>query len=54
MNTLSYSAQLVIERCWCGIRHAIPAELQQQARDHGETVYCPLGHRWEYDEPTAP
>lgn len=38
--------------CWCGMRHAIPSELdnfQQRQHDNGEKVtgiYCPLGHSY--------
>lgn len=46
MATLTYTGELVVEKCWCGIRHAIPAELQRQAKRHGSVVYCPLGHQW--------
>jgi hypothetical protein len=51
-TTLNYTGQLVVEECHCGIKHAIPAQLQQQARDHGKTVYCPLGHSWVYTDTT--
>jgi hypothetical protein len=51
-GTLTYSGQLVIVKCWCGITHAVPHELydyqQRQHRD-GErqrAIYCPLGHDW--------
>jgi hypothetical protein len=50
VNTLSYTGTLVVEECHCGIKHAIPSQLQQQARDTGKTVYCPLGHSWIYTE----
>ena len=49
-ETLSYMGRLVVDVCWCGMRHAIPEELyefqQRQHRD-GEKqtdIYCPLGH----------
>jgi len=51
-DTLHYTGQLVIETCWCGMRHAVPKELREhQLRQHenGEDVmaiYCPLGHAW--------
>ena len=45
-ETLTYSGVLIVETCWCGIRHAIPNELRRQAVDNGHTVYCPLGHQW--------
>ena len=45
-NTLQDTSTLVIHECWCGIRHAIPANLSKQARDYGHKVYCPAGHGW--------
>lgn len=50
MATLSYTAELTVVTCWCGMRHAVPTELnnhQQRAHDNGqhvESIYCPLGH----------
>lgn len=50
MATLTYSGQLTVVACWCGMRHAIPAELddfQDRQHDNGErqtSIYCPLGH----------
>lgn len=46
MTTLTHSTRLVIETCWCGIGHAIPADLARMAAENGTAVYCPLGHRW--------
>jgi hypothetical protein len=50
--TLTYTGQLSVEVCWCGIHHAVPTELvemqRRQFRD-GERqtdIYCPLGHMW--------
>jgi hypothetical protein len=49
-DTLVYSGQLVVVTCWCGMRHAIPSELddfQDRQHDDGEkqtAIYCPLGH----------
>lgn len=44
METLTHSGTLVVTSCWCGIGVAIPESLYRQARDQGESVYCPLGH----------
>lgn len=53
MSTLTeYSGLLVVERCWCGIQHAVPKSLvDEQSRHHTNglspiTIYCPLGHGW--------
>lgn len=50
MTTMSFQGTLVVVTCWCGMRHAVPEELddvqQRQHRD-GENqtdIYCPLGH----------
>lgn len=46
--------KLVVERCWCGILHAIPESLDKQARGESRhTVYCPLGHDWVVRETAA-
>lgn len=50
MTTLNYSGTLVVVTCWCGLRHAVPSELQDfQDRqfdngEHQNGIYCPLGH----------
>lgn len=52
MTTLTYIGRLVVNTCWCGIRHAVPEELenfQQRQHNDGESVtsiYCPLGHSY--------
>lgn len=49
-DTLTYSGELTVTTCWCGTRHAVPAELYDyQRRQHqdGKSVTgicCPLGH----------
>lgn len=49
-DTLVYSGQLTVVTCWCGMRHAIPRELddfQDRQHDNGQSqtaIYCPLGH----------
>lgn len=55
METLrEQSGVLVVERCWCGIQHAVPQSLRdmqiQQHRDGRmqQGIYCPLGHKWLY------
>lgn len=52
LDTIRYGGRLVVEVCWCGMRHAVPVELvdhQLQQFNAGETpidIYCPLGHSW--------
>lgn len=49
-DTLTYSGQLTILTCWCGMRHGVPVELrrhQEKQAEEGQDidgVYCPLGH----------
>lgn len=51
-RTLSYTEELVVDTCWCGINHAIPKALKsKQEEDHRNGVrqtdiYCPLGHAY--------
>lgn len=48
-ETMQYTGELTITRCWCGIRLAIPAELYREAQtDHKRNIYCPLGHEFVY------
>jgi hypothetical protein len=48
--TIEFTDTLEVTTCWCGINHAVPADLrhhQQRCHDEGRTVpriYCPLGH----------
>jgi hypothetical protein len=51
-ETLTFTGRLVVNVCWCGIRHAVPRELdslQLRQHDNGEqirAIYCPLGHEY--------
>lgn len=51
-ETITYSGQLTVVTCWCGIEHAVPENLHRahlQSRDTGrdpQHIYCPLGHKW--------
>ncbi len=46
-GVLTWTGRLVVTTCWCGIGHAIPEELYDEAQhNHAKTVYCPLGHGW--------
>jgi hypothetical protein len=49
-RTISYTEELIVEVCWCGTQHAIPATLARGAKAHGTSVYCPLGHQWSFRE----
>lgn len=48
MTTMTYTGTLVVVTCHCGIVHAIPRDLDFQARAQKHTVFCPLGHSWVY------
>src|SRR4051812_47123466 len=49
-DTITYTGQLVLVTCWCGMPHAVPEGLHnKQTRDweNGKeqtSIYCPLGH----------
>lgn len=53
-TTMKYSGTLVVEACWCGMKHAIPRTLRDhmnRQHENGEKqvgIYCPLGHVWEF------
>ena len=53
-STMTYTAELVVETCWCGTVHAVPKALRDKMkRDHDDGrpqqgIYCPLGHVWEF------
>lgn len=53
-ETLTYTGELVVETCWCGISHAVPRQLRDHMnRQHHdgekqEGIYCPLGHIWVF------
>lgn len=51
-TTTIYTGELIVEQCWCGIQHAVPASLIRRQRDQQNagqsqlSIYCPLGHAW--------
>lgn len=46
MRTMTYTGELTIRTCWCGIVHAIPSDLSWQINNKGTVGYCPLGHEY--------
>lgn len=50
MTTMTYTGELTVVMCWCGMTYAVPSGLrayQRRCHDNGERVpdiYCPLGH----------
>lgn len=52
MNTLTYTGELTVTACWCGINIAIPRSLYWEAQNSGKSIYCPLGHTFVYNTNT--
>jgi hypothetical protein len=50
MTTLTHTTELVVETCWCGLPHAIPRSLAEEANRTGKNVYCPLGHSYVFGQ----
>jgi len=51
VTTISYTEELVVVTCWCGMSHAVPEALRAtQLRKHDDgikfDIYCPLGHTY--------
>lgn len=43
-ETIVYTGTLIVVTCGsCGTRHAIPEQLQRQAKEYGKKWYCPTG-----------
>lgn len=50
-RTITYTEELAVVTCWCGMAHAVPAALREyQLRKHRDgidvDVYCPRGHSY--------
>lgn len=53
-KTMTYTGELTITTCWCGIRLAIPANLYRKAQSDSDfAVFCPLGHKFVYSKNEA-
>jgi len=52
-TTLTFTGELTVTSCWCGIRLAIPDSLYRQARQNKKAVFCPLGHTFAWSETEA-
>lgn len=52
MTTMTYTEELEVVTCWCGMAHAIPRALyrhmvhKRDNNQHQPDVYCPMGHTW--------
>jgi len=53
VTTLTFTGELTVTSCWCGIRLAIPTSLYREAHENGVAVYCPLGHTFVWKETEA-
>jgi hypothetical protein len=49
---MTYTGSLIVLSCWCGIHLAAPQDLYRQAKLHGKSLYCPLGHSFSYSDTT--
>ncbi len=47
-KTLTFTGELVVTSCWCGIRLAIPDSLYRVAKQSKHDIYCPVGHVFIY------
>ena len=53
-TTMTYTGQLIVTDCWCGMTYAVPKTLYDhvhEQHDNGErqtNIYCPLGHTWTF------
>lgn len=52
-KTMTYTGELTVTSCWCGIKLAIPNSLYRRARAREVSVYCPLGHTFVFKESEA-
>lgn len=43
-RTLTFTEELVVDSCWCGMHFAMPSNLHYNFTHNGTKVYCPLGH----------
>jgi len=42
---MTFTGELVITSCWCGIALAVPKSMYRWAQnDSGNHIFCPLGH----------
>lgn len=52
--TLTYTGELVVTSCWCGISLALPSSLYRKMQADSEAnAYCPLGHSFVYGKNEA-
>lgn len=53
-TTMTFTGELVVTSCWCGIALAIPKSMYRWAQeDKGNHVYCPLGHTFIFGKGEA-
>lgn len=48
-DTMTFTGELVVTSCWCGINVAVPSSMYRWAQaDSANHIYCPLGHTFVY------
>ncbi len=48
-TTMTFTGELVVAECWCGIKLAVPRSLYDHAHQSSDNhIYCPLGHTFVY------
>lgn len=53
-ETLTYTGDLVVTSCWCGISLGLPSSLYRKMQaDSSTSAYCPLGHTFIYGKNEA-
>lgn len=53
-KTLSFTGELVVTSCWCGIQLALPSSLYRKMQADSEVgAYCPVGHTFIYGKNEA-
>ena len=53
MAEITYTEPLVTTVCWCGINLAVPRNLLRNAKENGDMLHCPLGHKFGWHETEA-
>lgn len=53
-RTMTYTGELVVTSCWCGIQLALPSSLYRKMQaDSNVGAYCPVGHQFVYSKNEA-
>lgn len=53
-DILTFTGELTVTTCWCGIHLAVPSDLYKAAkRNTSQQIHCPLGHTFVFRESEA-